>query len=219
MRVVKVLTYLLLSISFLLLFWPNCLRRLMRSQNTSRKTTNLARKRNLKNCTLNPLTSANTTKEVLKTKETFSNLQTKKIENIISNKDKVKPKLHMIIKEPSRKQVIFPMSNDNKAKFITESNTYIVSINRAFKNIKLEVKADFVWAEQAEIIITTNKIAAQLDLQTIEQYVKSMNHIEADNVKIPCLPQFKSYLKIIDISYLLECYKTRKCGQTLVRYL
>ena len=90
------------------------------------------------------MTSANTTKEVLKTKETFSNLQTKKIENIISNKDKVKPKLHMIIKEPSRKQVIFPMSNDNKAKFITESNTYIVSINRAFKNIKLEVKADFV---------------------------------------------------------------------------
>jgi len=144
MRVVKVLTYLLLSISFLLLFWPNCSRRLMRSQNTSRKTTNLARKRNLKNCTLKPLTSANTTKEVLKTKETFSNLQTKKIENIISNKDKVKPKLHMIIKEPSRKQVIFPMSNDNKAKFITESNTYRVSINRAFKNIKLEVKADFV---------------------------------------------------------------------------
>jgi len=87
---------------------------------------------------------------------------------------------------------------------MAESNTHIVNINRALKNIKLKVKTDFVWTEQAGIIITTNKIATQLDLQTIEQYIKNMNYIKADSVKTPCLPQSKSYLKIIGIPYLLE---------------
>jgi len=31
-----------------------------------------------------------------------------------------------------------------------------------------------------------------------------MNYIKADSVKTPCLPQSKSYLKIIGIPYLLE---------------
>jgi len=43
-----------------------------------------------------------------------------------------------------------------------------------------------------------------LDLQTIEKYVNNTNHIEADKVEAPHLSQSKSYLKIIDIPYLLE---------------
>jgi len=43
-----------------------------------------------------------------------------------------------------------------------------------------------------------------MDLQIIEQYIRSINHIEAEQVKIPCLSQSKSYLKIISILYLLE---------------
>ena len=105
---------------------------------------------------------------------------------------------------------------------MAESNTHIVNINRALKNIKLKVKTDFVWTEQAGIIITTNKIATQLDLQTIEQYIKNMNYIKADSVKTPCLPQSKSYLKIIGIPYLLENTNTPivirwMCGQTWTR--
>ena len=58
-----------------------------------------------------------TIKEVLKIKETFLNLKADKIENIqkiINNIDKSKPKLNMTIKGLSRKQVIVPMSNNNK---------------------------------------------------------------------------------------------------------
>ena len=43
-----------------------------------------------------------------------------------------------------------------------------------------------------------------MDLQTIKQYVKSANQIKAENIEAPCLPQFKSYLKIISIPYLLK---------------
>ena len=118
------------------------------------------------------MTSSNNIREVLEIKETFSILQAKKIENIISSEGKPKPRINMITKELSKKQIIVPMSNDNKANFIEDSNIYIVNINRALKNIKSEVMANFVHSDQAGIIIVTNKVVVLLDLQTIEKYVK-----------------------------------------------
>jgi len=47
-------------------------------------------------------------------------------------------------KELLRKQVIVPISNNNKVKFIKNSSAHIVNINRMLKNIKSEVIADFV---------------------------------------------------------------------------
>jgi len=83
-------------------------------------------------------------------------------------------------------------------------SAYITNLNRALKNIKSEVMANFVYSEQIGIVIITNKVVFLLNLQTIERYVKSSNNIDTENVKVSCLPQSKSYLKIIDISYLLK---------------
>ena len=88
--------------------------------------------------------------------------------------------------------------------FMKESSAYIVNINRALKNIKSKVIADFAWSENSGIVVATNKVAVSLDLQTIEQYVKNVNNIEAKNVEAPRLPQSKSYLKILGFPYLLE---------------
>jgi len=54
------------------------------------------------------------------------------------------------------------------------------------------------------VVITTNKIADTLNLQTIERYVKNINNIKLNQVEAPRLPQLKSYLKIIGIPYFLE---------------
>jgi len=94
------------------------------------------------------------------------------------------------------------MKNENKSRFIKDSSSYITNINRALKSIKSEIVADFIRMENSGIIITTNKVVAPLDLQTIKQYVKNINSIESDKVEVPRLPQFKSYLKILDIPYL-----------------
>jgi len=53
-------------------------------------------------------------------------------------------------------------------------------------------------------MIVTNKVVSPLDLQKIESYVKSAKHIEVEEVEVPQLPQSKSYLKIICISYIRE---------------
>ena len=147
------------------------------------------------------------TSKILKIKEMFSKLQVRKINNIhkiINGVGKLKPKVNMTTKKPSRKQVIIPMSNKNKTRFIESSSKYIANLNRVLKNIKSDVMANSVCIDQAGITIITNKVAIFLDLQIIKRYVKNINQINLNNVETPPLPQSKSYLKIIDIPYHLE---------------
>ncbi len=91
----------------------------------------------------------------------------------------------MIIKSPSIKQVIIPISNENKVKFMKSSNTHITNLNKVLKNIKSEVMADFICMDQVVITIINNKVILSLDLQTIEKYVKNTNYINSDKVKTP----------------------------------
>jgi len=94
------------------------------------------------------------------------------------------------------------MNNNNIKKFMEESSSHVSNLNRALKNIKSEVMVDFIWLYSVGITIVTNKVASVLNLQSIENYVKNANHIDLQEAEVPCLPQSKSYLKIIGIPYL-----------------
>ena len=137
----------------------------------------------------------------------FSKLQDKKIKNIqkiISSKNQTKPRLNMTMKRLSRKQIIVPINSENTKNFMKDMNTHVTNINRALKNIKSDITADFIQLNNKEVVITTNKVAGTLDLQTIEKYIKNINNIESNYVEALKLPQLKSYLKIISIFYILE---------------
>ena len=129
--------------------------------------------------------NTNTAREI---KEAFSNLQIENIQKIISGESKPKLKLNMTTKGPSRKQVIVPMNLDNANKFMKDLSTHITNINRALKNIKSDVMADFICIENRGVVIITNKITEALDLQTIERYIKNTNNIEANQVEASRLP-------------------------------
>ena len=105
------------------------------------------------------------------------------------------------MKEPSRKHVIIPMSNDNNAKFMRNTSTYVANINRALRNVKLEVLVDFICSDLLDITVVTNKVSLQSDLQIIEHYIKNSKDINTLQVNVPHLSQSKFYLKIIGISY------------------
>ena len=139
--------------------------------------------------------SSNVVRETFKIKKMFPNLQNKKIENIqniISSKTKSKLKLNITTKKPSRKQVIIPMNVANARNLIKDSSLHMSNINRALKNIKLEIMADFICSENRRVVIITNKVAGTLNLQTIERYVKNISNIEVNQVKASRLPQSKS---------------------------
>ena len=132
------------------------------------------------------------TEEVLKIKETFPLLKAKNIDNIQkiineNNNPKLKPHLNLTMKGLSHKQVIVPMSSDNKKNFIDKSNAYVLNMNRALKNIKFNILVDFICTNTAGIIIITNKVVSSLDLQTIKQYIKDANCINSNKVDSPRL--------------------------------
>jgi len=153
------------------------------------------------------LSSGNNTREVLKIKEVFLNLQSNKIENIqkiINRGNKPKPCLNITIKGLSHKQVIIPMDSDNMVKFISNSSDYIININKLLKNIKSKCKTNYIRAGKSGIIIVTNKVTSPLDLQTMKKYIKNSNQINTDKVKSPQLPQSKFYFKIIGLLYFMD---------------
>ena len=49
-------------------------------------------------------------------------------------------------------------------------NKHIANINRLLKDVKSDVMADFIQADQRDLVITTNKVAAIIDLNTIESF-------------------------------------------------
>ena len=110
----------------------------------------------------------------------------------------------MTTKELSRKQVIVSINIENSTRFMKELSAHVININRSLKSIKLEIIADFICSDNKGIIITTNKVMSLPDLQIIEKYIKNVNNIELNQVEALRLPQSKSFLKIIGISYFLE---------------
>lgn len=74
----------------------------------------------------------NITREMLKIKETFPNLQNKKIkviQKIISSQGKPKLKINMTTKDPSYKQVIVPMKDISMNNFIKDLSMHVFNIN------------------------------------------------------------------------------------------
>ena len=69
-----------------------------------------------------------------------------------SQKDK--PKINMITKDFSRKQIIIPMESNNVEKIMVQSNIYIANINRQSKDIKSETSVEFMYSDNKGIVVT-----------------------------------------------------------------
>ena len=145
------------------------------------------------------------TAKVLKIKKVFPTLNAEKINqvnNIIKGPTKPKPRIQTTIKEPSRKQVIIPMSKENVDSFIKNSLLHITIINRQLYNAKSEILVNYIQTEPLGIDVVTNKVSQPSDLMLINQYIKNSNDINALQVEEPQLPKSKSYLKIIGICHI-----------------
>ena len=144
------------------------------------------------------------TSNVIKIKNMFLSIRAKKIDQIneiIKGSPKPKHQINMTTKGPSCKQVIFLMSSDNRDRFMKNTAIHVANLNRNLNNMKSEVLMDVICPDPAGITIVTNKISQTSNLTTIEKYVKNLENIDSSQVDTPCLPQSKSYLKIINLPY------------------
>jgi len=127
--------------------------------------------------------------EILKVKETFPKLSSKKIIEIHNiaqdNSLNLCPKLNMTTKGPSRKQVIIPMSQDNSNIVFLHADKYIFNINNLLKTSKSKVTADFIQSDDKSIVITTNQVASASDMKIMENYIKESTDINANDISSP----------------------------------
>jgi len=107
----------------------------------------------------------------------------------------------MNTKGPSRKHIIIPMSVENASSFMKNLSMNVANINRQLRNAKTDILVDYIRSDSNGIIIVTNKVAQQLDLSIINQYVKNSSDINALQVEDSRLPKSKLYLKIIGILF------------------
>jgi len=95
---------------------------------------------------------------------------------MVDNKEKkIKPKINITIKDPSRKQVIIPISTNNSEAIISHANEYIININCLLKGVKSKISANFICSNNKEVIITTNKAAIVSDLTAHHNKLNKIN--------------------------------------------
>ena len=107
-------------------------------------------------------------------------------------------------KGPSKKEVIILMAKHIAELIINSAHTHITNVNKCLKNSKSDIVIDFIHITNNGTIITTNKPANDLNLSTIEKYLKSIQNINSDLIESPRLPKSKLYMKIIGLPYKIE---------------
>ena len=116
----------------------------------------------------------------------------------------------MTTKGSSRKQVIIPISGENVNSFMKSLSLHVANINRHLHNAKSDVLVNYIWSDNTDITVITNKVAQQSNMSIINKYVKNSNDINSLQVEEPCLPKSKSYLKIIGILFFLHMNSQEK---------
>ena len=106
-----------------------------------------------------------------------------------SSRGTKKSKINMITRGQSKREVIIPMIKTNAELIINSAHIYISNINKCLKNSKSNIFADFIRFNANRIIITTNKPASDLNLSTIEKYLKNVQNVNPDSIESPCLPK------------------------------
>ena len=125
-------------------------------------------------------------KKILKIKDNYSNLLSKKIKDIYNTINSiVKPKLHIniSIKDPLYKQIIVSISSKNIKKFIASLDNYIANLNCAFKGIKSDTYIDFIHSNHHGLIVISNKVVSLSKLSIVKNYIKNTYFIDLNNIQ------------------------------------
>ena len=93
------------------------------------------------------------------------------------------------------------MTRANTELIVNSAHIHSTNINKCLKNSNSNIIADFICFNTNGIIITTNKPVSDLDLSTIEKYLKSVQNVIPESIESPRLPKSKSYMKIIGLPY------------------
>ena len=86
--------------------------------------------------------------DVIQVKEAFSTLSADEVEKILKAKNSSrgikKPKINMMTRGQSRREVIISMTKTNTELIINSAHIHISNVNKCLKNSKSDIFADFI---------------------------------------------------------------------------
>ena len=146
--------------------------------------------------------------DVIWVKKAFSALSADEVRKMLNIKNKgmgmKKPKINIMTKGLSRKEIIISMTKVDIELIINSAHIYISNINKCLKNSKSDIIVNFIQININRIIIIINRPASNLNLSTIEKYLKNIQNVNPDFIESPCLLKSKSYMKIVGLLYSSE---------------
>ena len=146
--------------------------------------------------------------DVIQVKKVFPTLSADEVGKMLKAKNSgggtKKPKINMTTRGQSKREVIIPMTKTNAELIVNSAHIHISNVNKCLRNSKSDIFTDFIRYNVNGIIITMNKPTSDLDLSTIEKYLKNIQNINPDSIKSPRLSKSKSYMKIIGLPYSSE---------------
>ena len=122
---------------------------------------------------------------ILKIKNNFPNLLNRKVKEInrtITNLNKTKSRINITTKDFSCKQIIILIGNNHIIKFMKIEEEYVSNLNYALRDIKSNTIIHFIHANYCGLIIIASKVTSSLDLNVVENYIKTSNFVNASDI-------------------------------------
>jgi len=107
----------------------------------------------------------------------------------------------MTMHGPTRRQVLIPLDTPTTEVVVANAATAVESYNRGLVEAHSKLRVESVRKAWDGISMSTNFVASAAELEVIKQWLKKVAGLAASTVVEPCLPQSKSFLKILDVPY------------------
>jgi len=109
--------------------------------------------------------------------------------------------LKMTMHGPTRYQVLIPLDTPTVKVIVANAATVVEFCNRGLVEAHSKLKVESVCKAWNGISMSTNFVALAAKLEVIKQWLKKVAGLAASTVVEPCLPQSKSFLKILGVLF------------------
>ena len=107
----------------------------------------------------------------------------------------------MMTQGPTRCQVLIPLDSTAAELIVTNATSAVQSCNKGLVEARSKLRVESVHKAWDGVSMSTNSVASAAELEMIKQWLKKTAGLGESTEVEPCLPQSKSFLKILDIPY------------------
>jgi len=118
-----------------------------------------------------------------------------------SSRPDVSRTLKMMTQGPTRHQVLVPLNSAATKLIVTNAASAVQSCNKGLVEAHSKLRVESVHKAWDGVSMSTNSVASAAELEVIKQWLKKTAGLGESTEVEPCLPQSKSFLKILDVPY------------------